>query len=91
MKPRGRLGYLFQDIWQLRSVVAIAAVLLTALAAYVWFVATQPERLRPFGTEKLGEDVICNRYGDAVVCQPAPQAVQEARAARSERLDGSTR
>lgn len=71
-----------------RRAMLIGGVLLVGILAYVAFSALNPNRLRPFGSEHLGDDVICNTYGEGGrVCFPAPEKVTEFREDRRERLN----
>ena len=71
-----------------RKAILVGGLLLVGLLAYVAFIAFNPDKLRPFGSEHLGADVICNTYGDGGrVCFPAPEKVTEFREDRRQRLN----
>ncbi len=71
-----------------RKAIFVGGLLLIGLLAYVAFIAFNPDRLRPFGSEHLGTDVICNTYGEGGrVCFSAPEKVSEFREDRRKRLN----
>lgn len=70
-----------------RKAILVGGLLLIGLLAYVAFIASNQNRLRPYGSEHLGTDVICNTYGEGGrVCFPAPEKVTELRENRRQRL-----
>ncbi len=81
------------NLWKARLLEARVAILVLGpvflvVIGYLVLIALRPDRATPFGTERLGDDVICREYGDGgLVCFPAPDKVTELREDQRRRLN----
>lgn len=73
------LALLAHSLREARLALVLAGILLAGLCVIVGRQWLDAERYDPFGSRRLGDDMVCRSYDGARVCFPASKAVKRHR------------